>query len=310
MAEITAKAVAELRAKTGCGMMDCKKALKEANGDFDEAIKVLRERGLAVAAKKADRIAAEGIVDIMKSDDGKTAAIIEVNAETDFVAKNASFQEFVKGILRTILAARPANLAELNAAKFDGGELTVEAALKDKIFTIGENMNIRRFDIVDGVMSTYIHGKGVTGVIVAFDADDAAANNEGFPEYAKNIALQVAAMPCTYLNKEAVPQAAIDEEKEILVTQIKNDASNAKKPDAIIEKMVTGRLGKFYEANCLTEQQYVKDDSLTIQKYTDATAKQFGGKIALKGFIRYEKGEGIAKREDNFAEEIANMVKQ
>lgn len=309
MANISAKDVAELRAKSGCGLMDCKNALKEADGNFDVAMKLLRERGLAVAAKKADRIAAEGVVDIMLSDDGKTAAMIEVNAETDFVAKNATFQEFVKGVLTTILAERPADLAALLAAKYLDTDLTVEGALKDKIFAIGENMNIRRFLIVDSIMSTYIHGKGQTGVIVAFDADDAAVNNPGFAEYAKNIALQVAALPCVYVNKEAVPAEVIEEEKDILIKQIKNDPSNAKKPENIIEKMVIGRIGKFYETNCLTEQAYVKDGSMTVDEYTKAMAKEFGGNITINNFYRYEKGEGLQKREDNFAEEIANMVK-
>lgn len=309
MADISAKAVAELRSKSGCGLMDCKNALKEANGNFDEAMKILRERGLAVAAKKADRIAAEGVVDILLSDDGKTAAMIEVNAETDFVAKNATFQEFVKGVLQTILAIKPADLETLLAAQYLDTDFTVEGALKDKIFAIGENMNIRRFLIVDGTMSTYIHGKGQTGVIVTFDADDPAVSNAGFAEYAKNIALQVAAMSCIYVNKEAVPAEIIEEEKDIIIKQIKNDPANEKKPENIIEKMVTGRIGKFYEANCLTEQAYVKEDSMTVAQYTDATAKEFGGSIAIKNFYRYEKGEGLQKREDNFAEEIANMMK-
>ncbi len=304
---ISAKDVAALRAKTGCGMMECKKALTEANGDFDEAIKVLREKGLSVAAKKADRIAAEGIVDIMVNDTGDVAAMIEVNAETDFVAKNATFQEFVKGLLKVLLAERPANIEAFMACKYDN-DFTVEAKLKDMIFTIGENMTIRRFVIVEGTMSTYIHGKGTTGVIITFDADDTAKNNPGFAEFAKNIALQVAAMPCLYLDKESVPAADLEEEKQILMTQIKNDEANAKKPDNIIEKMVMGKIGKFYEKNCLTEQLYVKDDSLTVGKYVEATAKEFGGKIAITGFYSFEKGEGLQKREDNFADEIAKMV--
>jgi elongation factor Ts len=307
MAEITAKAVAELRAKTGCGMMDCKKALKETNGDFDAAIKYLREKGLAVAAKKADRIAAEGIVAILKEDN--SAAMIEVNSETDFVAKNSVFQEFVTGVLTTILRDRPADTAALMSAKYLDSEFSVEAALKDKIFTIGENLNIRRFIIVDGYTSTYVHGKGQTGVIVKFITDDAVASTEGFAEYAKNIALQVAALPSQYVNKEDVPESVLAEEKEILMKQIKNDESNAKKPQAIIEKMIIGRLGKFYEANCLVEQTYVKDESMTVGKYTDITAKELGGSIKIDSFYRYEKGEGLQKREDNFAEEIANMIK-
>lgn len=309
MADISAKAVADLRAKTGCGLMDCKKALKDADGNFDEAIKLLRERGLSVAAKKADRIAAEGIVDILLSDDGKTAAMTEVNSETDFVAKNATFQAFVKDILTVILRDRPADMETLLNAMYPDSDMTVDGALKDKIFTIGENMNIRRFMIIDGIMSSYIHGKGQIGVIVTFDADDAAVANDGFKEFAKNIALQVAALPSIYVSKEDVPSAVLDEEKEILSKQIQNDPVNSKKPAAIIEKMVIGRLGKYYETYCLNEQAYVKDDAVTVLQYVENTAKEFHGSIKIKNFYRYEKGEGLQKREDNFAEEIAGMVK-
>jgi len=308
MAAISAKAVSDLRAKTGCGMMECKKALNEANGDFDEAVKILREKGLSVAAKKADRIAAEGVVDIKTSADGLTTAMIEVNAETDFVAKNDTFKAFVSGILDVIIANKPADLEALMALPFNA-DFTVEAKLKDMIFTIGENMNIRRFVIIEGVVSTYIHGGGTTGVVIKFDADDACVNNAGFAECAKNIALQVAAMPVQYLNKESVPESALEEEKQILMTQIKNDEKNASKPDSIIEKMVTGKIGKFYERTCLTEQAYVKDDDMTVGQYVAATAKEFGGKIELTGFYCYERGEGLEKREDNFGDEIASMLK-
>ena len=259
MAAITAKMVSDLRAKTGVGMMECKKALNEANGDFDEAVKILREKGLSVAAKKAGRIASEGVVDIM-SENGVTV-MIEVNAETDFVAKNETFKEFVRGIEKVILANKPATLEELNALAYDDN-FTVEAKVKDMIFTIGENMNIRRFVIVDGVVSTYIHGNGGTGVVVKFVADDAAANHPGFAEFAKNIALQIAAgNPPAYVSRDEVPASAVEEEKAILIAQIKNDEKNANKPDAIIEKMVTGKIGKFYERVCLVEQSsYRKGD--------------------------------------------------
>ena len=306
MANIAAKDVAALRAKTGCGMMECKKALVAANGDMDEAIKVLRERGLAVAAKKADRIAADGIVDIMTI--GNTTAMIEVNSETDFVAKNATFQEYVKNLLKTIIADKPADVDALMASKYLDTDITVDAKMKEMIFQIGEKMEIRRFVIVEGLTSTYIHGKGSIGVIIKFSADDAAANNPGFADFAKNIALQVGAYPVAYLNKESVPASVIEEEKNILMAQIKNDPANAKKPDAIIEKMVTGRIGKFYDNNCLCEQAYVKDDSMKVSQYVAATAKEFGGSIAIDGFWRFEKGEGIQKREDNFAEEIAKLT--
>ena len=306
MATISAKVVSDLRAKTGCGMMDCKKALVEANGDFDEAIKLLREKGLAVAAKKADRIAAEGLVDILV--EGDKAAMIEVNCETDFVAKNASFQAFVKEILKLIIDNQPADVEALNALTMANG-MTVEAALKDKIFQIGENMSIRRFLTVNGTMSSYIHGKGTTGVIVKFVADDAAKNNEGFAEMAKNIALQVAAYPnIQYVDRDAVPAAAVEEEMAIIKAQLKNDPKNASKPDQILEKIATGKLGKFYEANCLTENAYVKDDSMTVAKYVEACAKEFGGAIKIDSFFRYEKGEGLQKREDNLGDEIAKML--
>lgn len=304
---ISAKMVSDLRAKTGCGMMECKKALTEANGDFDEAVKILREKGLSVAAKKADRIASEGVVDILT--EGDTTAMIEVNAETDFVAKNDTFKAFVAGILKTIVAHKPADLDALMGLHYLDTDFTVDGKLKDMIFTIGENMHIRRFVIVEGTVSTYIHGKGTTGVIVKFDADDTAKNNPGFAEFAHNVALQVAAMPVLYLNKESVPEADLNEEKEILMTQIKNDPKNATKPANIIEKMVVGRIAKFYEKNCLTEQAYVKDDSISVGKYVENTAKEFGGKIELVGYWCYEKGEGLQKKEDNFGDEIASMLK-
>lgn len=307
MAAITAKAVAELRAKTNCGMMECKKALTEAEGNFDEAIKILREKGLATAAKKADRIAAEGVVDILR--EGKTAAMIEVNAETDFVAKNDTFVEFVKGLLRTIISNRPADVEALKALPFDGTSETVADALVAKIAVIKENISIRRFVIVDGQLNSYIHGHGTTGVIVKFDTDDATAATPEFAEMSKNVALQVAAMNCEFVNRDAVPAARLAEEKEIIATQIKNDPKNASKPDAIIEKMAVGKLGKFFEQVCLADQAYVKDDSMSVAKYVESVAKELGAKITLVDFCRYEKGEGLQKREDNFADEIASLVK-
>ena len=308
MAAITAKMVSDLRTKTGCGMMECKKALSETNGDFDEAVKVLREKGLAVAAKKASRIAAEGVVDILVSDDKKSAAMIEVNAETDFVAKNAVFLEFVQGILKTILATRPANVEELLTKQYLDTDMTVEAKLKDMIFTIGENMNIRRFVIVDGVVSTYIHGKGTTGVIVKFNADDALVDNADFVEFSKNIALQVAGMPVPYLNRESVPAEVVEEEKGIIMAQLKNDPKNASKPEQILEKMITGKIGKFYEKNCLIEQSYVKDDKLSVGKYVEATAKALNTSIEIAAFYLFERGEGLQKKEEDFAAEIQKMV--
>lgn len=311
MAAITASMVNELRKITGCGMMECKKALTEANGDMDEAVKVLREKGLAVAAKKADRIAAEGVVDILVADDKNSAAMIEVNAETDFVAKNAVFLEFVKNVLKTILETRPVNVEDLLTKQYIDTDMTVDAKLKDMIFTIGENMNIRRFVIVDGTVGTYIHGKGSTGVIVTFEADDVAKNNPGFPEFAKNIALQVAGAPSPvlYLNKESVPEKDLEEEKSIILAQLANDPKNANKPAQILEKMVAGKLGKFYQKNCLLEQEYIKEDKMSVQEYVDQTAKAFGGSIKVVAYCMYERGEGLQKREDDFGAEIAKMIK-
>ncbi len=303
---ITASMVADLRKKTGCGMMECKKALVEAEGNIDEAIKVLRERGLAVAAKKADRIAADGVVDIKTN--GNTTAMIEVNSETDFVAKNENFRAFVVTLLDTIIANKPANVEALLASKYLDTAVTVADKMQEMVFTIGEKLDIRRFVVVDGTVSTYIHGKGSTGVIVTFDADETAKSNEGFAEFAKNIALQVAAYPTAYLDRESVPASVVEEEKNVLIAQIKNDPANSKKPDNIIEKMVIGRIGKFYENNCLCEQGYVKDDSMKVAQYVEKTAKEFGGAIKITGFFRFEKGEGIAKREENFADEISKMV--
>ena len=306
MAQITAKMVAELRAQTGCGMMDCKKALVEADGNFDEAIKVLREKGLAKAASKQSRIASEGIVDIMA--EGNTAAMIEVNTETDFVAKNEKFQEYVKSLLKTIIANKPADVDALMTCTLDGSSDTVEVTLKEETFKIGEKLSIRRFLIVDGTLASYIHGKGQMGVIVKFDTDVAA--NEGFAEFAKNIALQYAANPCEYVNREEVPQSVLDRELAIIMSQIKEDPKNANKPENIIEKMAQGKLGKYFQEHCLVEQEYVKDDSMSVSKYVESTAKTFGGSIKVLAVYSYTKGEGLEKREENFAEEIAKLTNQ
>lgn len=307
MANITAKDVSELRAKTGLGMMDCKKALVEAEGDVEKAVKILREKGLATAAKKESRIAAEGVVDIMT--EGNVTAMIEVNSETDFVAKNASFKEFVRGLLATLISGKPADMDAFMKMNFNGTAMTVEAALIDKIAVIGEKISIRRFVIVDGVVSTYIHGMGVTGVIVKFDADDAVVANPGFAAAAKNVALQIAAgSPPTYVAKEDVPASVLEEEKAIIKTQMANDPKMAGKPDKVLDGIVMGKLGNFYKANCLVEQPYVKDDKLTVGQYLKATAKELGGKFDVVDFKIFEKGEGIQKREDNFAEEIAKLT--
>ena len=305
MADFSAKDVAELRKQTGCGMMDCKNALKDANGDFEAAVKILREKGMAAVAKKASRIAAEGIVDVMTI--GSTTAIVEVNSETDFVAKNAIFQAFVKDVLKTIIANKPADVDALMACKFEGeGEGTVSDALAEKTGTIGEKLSIRRFAVIEGAVSTYIHGLGATGVVVSFDTD--VADKAEFAECAKNVALQTAAMPVQYLDKDSVPAEVLAEEKAILVKQMQQDPKMANKPQQVLEKIVEGKLGKFYENNCLLHQLYVKDDSMTVAKYVESVAKALGGSIKVTGYVRYDKGEGLEKREEDFAAEIQKMV--
>ena len=304
MAEFSAKDVAELRKQTGCGMMDCKNALKDANGDFQAAVKILREKGMAATAKKASRIAAEGLVDVMT--DGNVSAIVEVNSETDFVAKNAIFQEFVKDILKTIIKNKPADVDALLASEFVLGG-TVADALAEKTYTSGEKLSIRRFNVVEGVVSTYIHGLGATGIIVNFVTD--VADKAEFAECAKNVALQTAAMPVQYLDRDSVPASVLAEEKAILISQMQQDPKMANKPQQVLEKIVEGKLGKFYETNCLLEQAYVKDDSMSVSKYVASVAKELGGSIKVVGYVRYDKGEGIQKREEDFAAEIEKMVK-
>ena len=304
MANISAKDVAELRKRTGIGMMECKKALVDADGDMDAAIKILREKGeLKAESKMATRIAADGIVEILK--DGDVTAMIEVNSETDFVAKNESFKEFVKELLKLIIAQRPADLDALMACKYDN-EMNVEAKMKEMIFKIGEKLTIRRFVIVNGITSTYIHGTGSIGVIAKFETN--VADHADFAAFAKNIALQIGAYPTPYLCREQVPASVLEEEKNILLAQIANDPANAKKPEQIKLKMVEGRISKFYDNNCLLDMTYVKDEDMKVGQYVKAAAKEMGGEIAVVDFYRFEKGEGIQKREENFADEIAKMT--
>ncbi|MCH5353293.1 MAG: elongation factor Ts [Acutalibacter sp.] len=302
----TAKDVAALREKTGCGMMDCKKALTESNGDMDKAVDFLREKGLAAAVKKAGRIAAEGVAYATVCEEcGKVAAVVEVNAETDFVAKNAEFQAFVKACADTVIKENPADLDALLQCKAAGSELTVDALLKEKILTIGENIKVRRFARYEGPVTAYVHGGGRIGVIVKFDTSDEIAATEGFKTYAHNVAMQIAALNPEFLDEASVPAERKEKEKEILTQQIVDEG----KPANIAEKIVTGRLQKFFKEICLVDQQYVQDSKLTVQQYTDEVAKELGGSIKIAAYTRFEKGEGLEKREDNFAEEIANLVK-
>lgn len=299
----TAQDVKTLREITGCGMMECKKALTEADGDQDKAIELLRERGLAAAAKKASRIAAEGVVKAYVDEAKKVGVVIEVNAETDFVAKNAEFQAFVDTCAKTVVEANPADVDALNACKAVGSEMTISELTTEKIQTIGENIKIRRFARYEGAVATYIHAGGSIGVMVKFDTD--VADKEGFAEYGKDVAMQVAAANPSYLTEAEVPAEVLEKEKEILKVQ----AINEGKPEAIAKKMVQGRIKKFYKENCLIDQEFIKDGDQTIKSYTDAKAKELGGKIEIVSFVRFEKGEGIEKRADDFASEVASMMK-
>ncbi len=299
----TAKDVSDLRATTGIGMMECKKALTEANGDKEEAIKILRERGLAVAAKKANRIAAEGKVAIKATADGKKSAIIEVNCETDFAAKTDKFIAFTDKLLDLILDGKAANVEELLTAKFDA-ENTVDDYLKKEVInTIGENISIRRFQVVEGLQASYVHGGGTIGVIVT---GETTGDEETAKEVLKNLALQAAAMNPKYLDKDSVPAADVEAEKEIVIATIKNDEKNANKPEKVLEMMAAGKMGKFFEANCLMEQEYVKGDKESVAKYVANADKN----LKVTGFIRLEKGEGIEKKEEDYAAEVAKLAGQ
>ncbi|WP_101909573.1 translation elongation factor Ts [Marasmitruncus massiliensis] len=303
----TAKDVQSLREKTGVGMMECKKALSASDGDMDKAIEILREKGLAAAAKKSGRIAAEGVVLATVDEATKVGVVIEVNSETDFVAKNEKFMEFVESCARTVAAKKPADVDALLKLPAVGLNMTVEEELRDKILTIGENMKIRRFAYAEGTVCTYVHGGGRIGVMVSFDTD--LAGKAEFQDYAKDVAMQIAAINPLYLDETAVPAEVIEKEKEILTVQIANDEKLKNKPAQIIAKMVEGRVGKYYKENCLVEQQFVKNGDITVGQYTAETAKNLGGSIKITGFVRYEKGEGLEKREDNFADEVAGMIK-
>ena len=300
---ISAADVKNLREMTGVGMMDCKKALTECDGDIDKAIEYLREKGLAASAKKAGRIAAEGMAYATVIDG--VGVVVEVNAETDFVAKNADFQAFVKTCADTVIEQNPADVEALLACKAAGTEETVDALLKEKILTIGENIKIRRFARYEGAVTSYVHAGGRIGVIVKFDTTDDIAATEGFKAYAHNVAMQIAAMNAEYLDEASVPAERVEKEKEILTQQIVDEG----KPQNIAEKIVAGRLNKFFKEICLVDQVYVQDSSMTVKQYTESVAKELGGDIKIAAYTRFEKGEGLEKRQDDFAAEVAGMVK-
>ena len=299
----TAQDVKALREKTGCGMMDCKKALTQADGDMDKAIDFLREQGLAKQAKKASRIAAEGVAYATTSDDNSVGVVIEVNAETDFVAKNDSFMEFVKACAATVIEQNPADVEALLALQATGSDKTVAELLQEKVLTIGENIQIRRFERMEGACVAYVHAGGKIGVLVNFNTDLTAKPE--FVAYGKDVAMQIAALNTPYLTRDDVPAEVIDHEKEVMRQQVINEG----KPEAIADKIVMGKINKYYKENCLVDQEFVKDNKLTVAQYTKNTAKELGGNIDIVKFVRFEKGEGIEKRQDDFAAEVASMVK-
>lgn len=305
MADITAGMVKELRELTGAGMMDCKKALSATDGDMDKAVEYLREKGLAAGEKKAGRIAAEGIVTTLVVDD-KNAVILEVNSETDFVAKNALFQEYVSDVAAQVLKTNAADAeAFLEEPWEKEPSKTVAQELSSKIAVIGENLKIRRFEKIntDGCIVDYIHGGGRIGVLVEAEA---SVVNDDVKEALKNIAMQIAALSPKYVCRDEVSQEFIAHETEILKAQAKNE--NPDKPDNIIEKMIIGRLNKELKEYCLVDQAYVKDGDMTVAQYLTSVAKAAGGTLSVKRFVRFETGEGIEKKEENFAEEVARQM--
>ena len=299
----TAKDVQALREKTGCGMMDCKKALVECNGDMDAAVDYLREKGLASQAKKASRIAAEGTVCAI-CENGVGVAV-ELNAETDFVAGGDEFKELALKIAKVIAAQNPADIDALNACVENGQ--TVEEMVQELFLKVRENIKIRRFVRFEGKVVNYVHAGGKIGVLVKFDGD-IAADNANFITLGKNVAMQIAAMNPGYLDEASVPAEVIAKEKEIEIAKMKEDPKMANKPDAILGKIVEGKIGKFYKENCLVEQQFVMDGDITVGKYVANVSKELGTEIKLVEFVRMEKGEGIEKRVDDFAAEVASMA--
>ena len=302
----TAADVKTLREMTGVGMMDCKKALAASDGDMDKAVEFLREKGLAASAKKAGRIAAEGMAYAAVIDG--VGVVVEVNAETDFVGKNEKFVDFVKGVAATVAANKPATLEELLECKYLGTELTVTQQTQEMVLVIGENIKVRRFAFfTEGFTVPYIHAGGKIGVLVNLTVEggiDATA-------IGKDVAMQIAALNPRFWDKSSVTQDVLDEEKKILVAQMANDPKMANKPDTVKEKIAAGKLNKFYSENCLLQQEFVRGDIFTgtVEDYIADAAKKLGGKVTFVNAVRFEKGEGIEKKQENFAEEIAKMVK-
>ena len=301
---ITAQDVKNLREMTSVGMMDCKKALAATEGDVDKAIEWLREKGLAASAKKAGRIAAEGMAYATVVDG--IGVVVEVNAETDFVGKNEKFVDFVKGVAATVAACDPADLEALLACKYNGTDLTVEQQQQEMVLVIGENIKVRRFArFAEGVSVPYVHAGGKIGVLVNMEV----TGGIDATEIGKDVAMQIAALNPRFWDKSQVTQDVLDEEKKIMLIQMSNDPKMASKPDQVKEKIVMGKLNKFYSENCLLQQSFVKDGDVTVEQYMNNAAKALGGTVKFLNAVRFEKGEGIEKKQENFAEEIAKLAK-
>ena len=306
MPNFTAKDVTALKERTGVGIMDCKRALTETNGDVEEAIKILREKGLATQAKKSGRVAAEGIVTAVV--DGNVGVVLEVNSETDFVAKNEEFKAFVNDVAKTIIATNPTDVETLNNTTMAGSDKTVKEVYDELFLKIRENMQIRRFVRMEGTLVSYVHGEGQFAVMVKLDTD-ANPSDEKLIACGKDVCMQITSMNPPYLNKESVPASAIEEEKKIMLSQMAEDPKMANKPEQVKIKIVEGKISKYYTENCLLEQAFVKDDKMTVGKYIESVAKELGTTITVADFVRYERGEGIQKKEDNFADEVNSMIK-
>ncbi len=304
---ITAQAVKELRERTGAGMMDCKKALTETNGDMDKAIEILREKGLAAAAKKAGRVAAEGLVETYISEDKKVGGMVELNCETDFVAANEGFKEFAQNLAKMAANTEAKDLEAFVEEKYIANEnITIKDALTELIAKLGENMNVRRFvkfSLEKGMISSYIHGAGRIGVLVELGCEK---DSEVLDEVAKDVAMQVAAANPLFLDKNSVDKEAIEKEKEIYRVQALNEG----KPEKIVEKMVEGRIQKYYKEVCLLDQAWVKDQDYSISKYLQEKSKEVGAEIKINRYARFERGEGIEKKEEDFAEEVQKQMQQ
>ena len=300
---ITAKDVQTLREMTGVGMMDCKKALTEAEGNMDKAVEILREKGLAASQKKAGRIAAEGMA--YATVVNGVGVVVEVNAETDFVGKNEKFVDFVKGVAAVVAANKPADLDALMALSYGNGR-TVQEEQQEMVLVIGENIKVRRFARFEGGFSVpYIHAGGKIGVLVNLEV----TGGIDATEIGKDMAMQIAALNPRFWDKSQVTQDVLDEEKKIMLAQMANDPKMASKPDQVKEKIVLGKLNKFYSENCLLQQAFVKDGDMTVEQYMNSAAKTLGGTVKFLDAVRFEKGEGIEKKQENFAEEIAKLAK-